>query len=290
MSGTSSASPEDLQVFVKSAGTPRTGWIRASPPPRGPSTRSTTHLATRGSDRRAARRGSGRPRPWWRMTALTKGGSPVSARRSSPPTPTRCPTRRSRPRCRRRGSARPRPSQLTVDEPVYQGAVMYSGWTDDPVSTGTGHFLEREEDLAMPDALAVLRWTRTYSSRFVADQCNGRGWHSWADVRLDVQPAIVTYHGPDGQVSAFARADDRLGPPSGHGSRASGRRRGVRAGMAVDRTVPWHALDVRRRRSPAEDRGSLRRGDHHRARRRSPGGARSRRRPEARRGCGRTAW
>ena len=100
------------------------------------------------------------------------------------------------------------PGQLTVDEPVYQGAVMYSGWTDDPVSTGTGHFLERDQDLAMPDALAVLGWTRTYSSRFVADQCNGRGWHTWADVRLDVQAAIVTYHGPDGQVSPFARAGD----------------------------------------------------------------------------------
>ncbi|MBO0731445.1 MAG: hypothetical protein J2P57_19465, partial [Acidimicrobiaceae bacterium] len=71
---------------------------------------------------------------------------------------------------RRAGINPASPTAMTVDEPVYQGATMYSGWSDDPVSTGAGHFLEVEDDLAMPAALRVLRWTRTYSSRFVRDE------------------------------------------------------------------------------------------------------------------------
>ncbi|MBO0728583.1 MAG: RHS repeat protein, partial [Acidimicrobiaceae bacterium] len=32
-----------------------------------------------------------------------------------------------------------------------------------------------------------------------------RGWYGWAGTRLDVSDASVVYHGPDGQVAAFAR-------------------------------------------------------------------------------------
>jgi hypothetical protein len=102
------------------------------------------------------------------------------------------------------------PTQLTVNEPVYQGATMYSGWTDDPVSTGAGHFLEVEEDLPMPEALRVLAWTRTYSSRFVREAGMGRGWYSWAGTRLEVGDDQVVYYGPDGQVAPFARTPSGL--------------------------------------------------------------------------------
>lgn len=95
------------------------------------------------------------------------------------------------------------PSALTADEPVYQGATMYSGWSDDPVSTGAGHFLEVDEDLVMAPALAALAWTRTYSSRFLRDGACGRGWYSWADVRLEIGESEVLYHGPDGQIASF---------------------------------------------------------------------------------------
>ncbi len=57
------------------------------------------------------------------------------------------------------------PPAMTVDEPVYHPATMYSGWSDDPVSTAAGAFWHTEEDLAMPPALSVLAWPRTYDSR-----------------------------------------------------------------------------------------------------------------------------
>ncbi|MCU4184689.1 DUF6531 domain-containing protein [Acidiferrimicrobium sp. IK] len=97
------------------------------------------------------------------------------------------------------------PKALTADEPVYQGTTMYSGWRDDPVSTGAGHFLEIEDDIPMPATLGPLRWLRVYSSRFVSDTGAGRGWHTWAGCRLEPTASEVTYHGPDGQSAAFTR-------------------------------------------------------------------------------------
>ena len=102
------------------------------------------------------------------------------------------------------------PGHLTVDEPAYRGAVMYSGWSDDPVATGSGNFYEADDDLLMPPALAVLAWRRCYSSRGARPGANGRGWHTWADTRLELAQEAVVYHGPDGQVAPFARDGGRL--------------------------------------------------------------------------------
>ena len=102
------------------------------------------------------------------------------------------------------------PGHLSVDEPVYRGAVMYSGWSDDPVATGSGNLYQAEDDLLMPPALAVLSWRRCYSSRGARPGANGRGWHTWADTRLELARESVVYHGPDGQVAPFARDGERL--------------------------------------------------------------------------------
>ena len=100
------------------------------------------------------------------------------------------------------------PGQLTVDEPVYKGTTMYSGWTDDPVSTAAGNFYEPESDLAVPEGVAALAWPRSYNSRHASGGANGRGWSGWADTRLDPAGPVVVYHGPDGQEAPFARTDD----------------------------------------------------------------------------------
>lgn len=97
------------------------------------------------------------------------------------------------------------PAKLTADEPVYNGVTFYSGWSDDPVSTGMGHFLEEEADLAMPTVVRTLRWPRIYSSRFVAKQATGRGWYTWADVRLEADSDAMTLYSLDGQVVVFVR-------------------------------------------------------------------------------------
>jgi RHS repeat-associated protein len=95
-------------------------------------------------------------------------------------------------------------SPVTVDDPVAAGIPQTSGFVADPVCTATGHFLEAEDDFTWPARLAMLRWTRTYSSRFVAGGPFGRGWASWATVMLVPDgDGSVGYQGPDGQLAVF---------------------------------------------------------------------------------------
>jgi len=96
-------------------------------------------------------------------------------------------------------------SAVTVDEPVAAGTPQTSGFVADPVCTATGHFLEVEDDFTFPERLDVLRWRRTYSSRFVAGGPFGRGWASWASTALVPEDdGTVGYQGPDGQLVVFA--------------------------------------------------------------------------------------
>ncbi len=93
---------------------------------------------------------------------------------------------------------------VTVDIPVAAGTPRTSGWVNDPVCTATGHFMEAEDDFTWPDRLALLRWRRTYSSRFVSGGPFGRGWASWASVALlEGDDGSVGYQGPDGQLAVF---------------------------------------------------------------------------------------
>jgi RHS repeat-associated protein len=115
-------------------------------------------------------------------------------------------------------------SPVTVDAPIAAGIPRTSGFVADPVCTATGHFLEAEEDLTWPDRLAVLRWRRTYSSRFVAAGPFGRGWASWASVALLPQDdGTVAYHGPDGQMAVY--------PPAAGPGAAPARVAGVAAAL-----------------------------------------------------------
>jgi RHS repeat-associated protein len=104
---------------------------------------------------------------------------------------------------------------VTVDAPIAAGTPATSGFVADPVCTATGHFLEVEEDLTWPDRLGLLRWRRTYSSRFVVAGPFGRGWASWASVALVVDPddGAVGYQGPDGQMAVFTPSLAAADPP-----------------------------------------------------------------------------
>jgi RHS repeat-associated protein len=111
---------------------------------------------------------------------------------------------------------------VTVDVPIAAGTPETSGFVADPVCTATGHFLEVEDDFTWPDRLDVLRWRRTYSSRFVAGGPFGRGWASWATVGLvvDADDGAVGYQGPDGQLAVFVPSL-AVDEPGGYG-RVSG--------------------------------------------------------------------
>jgi len=98
---------------------------------------------------------------------------------------------------------------VTVDSPLAAGTPRTSGFVNDPVCTATGHFLEVEDDFTWPDRLALLRWSRTYSSRFVAGGPFGRGWASWASTALVPEAGgTVGYQGPDGQMALFPPSPD----------------------------------------------------------------------------------
>ena len=99
------------------------------------------------------------------------------------------------------------PAPLTVP-PATTGAIPRdSGFVDDPVCTATGHFLELEDDFVVPPRLAVLAWSRSYSSRLTEEGPFGRGWWTWTQARLVAGAGgDLDYVGPDGRQVSFAPA------------------------------------------------------------------------------------
>ena len=94
---------------------------------------------------------------------------------------------------------------VTFDEPVAYGKAPTTGYTDDPVNTASGNFLEIEGDLICGGLAAGLSFERTYNSRSDRVGAFGRGWSSWATARLVPGPDGAAYIGPDGQEALFPR-------------------------------------------------------------------------------------
>ena len=107
-------------------------------------------------------------------------------------------------------------SDLTVDDPIMAGAPPTSGYAADPVCTATGHFVEREVDLVVPSHVAITGWVRTYSSRWLEPGPFGRGWASWASVRLEAVDGGAVVVLPDGRRARF------VGDGSGRPVRVTG--------------------------------------------------------------------
>ncbi len=106
---------------------------------------------------------------------------------------------------------------LTIDSPVLSGLPINSGFTDDPICTATGHFVESEFDFVMPTGLQPLQWPRVYNSRFIIAGAFGRGWSSWADTTLRRQGRTLRFRGPDGQVAVWILDGDQVVPMAGLG-------------------------------------------------------------------------
>ena len=100
---------------------------------------------------------------------------------------------------------------VTFDKPVAYGSPPTTGYTDDPVNTATGNFVEVESDLVCGGLAAGLSFDRTYNSRSDRIGPFGRGWSSWASVRLVPGPEGASYVGPDGQEAVFPRMGDGYG-------------------------------------------------------------------------------
>jgi RHS repeat-associated protein len=100
---------------------------------------------------------------------------------------------------------------VTFDKPVAYGSPPSTGYTDDPINTATGNFVEIEHDLVCGGLVDGLSFDRTYNSRSDRVGAFGRGWASWATTRLVPRPAGVEYAGPDGQEALFPRMGDGYG-------------------------------------------------------------------------------
>src|SRR5690349_16340723 len=100
---------------------------------------------------------------------------------------------------------------VTFDDPVAYGMPPTTGYTNDPVNTASGNFVEVEDDLPFGGLLEGLRFLRTYNSRNERVGAFGPGWSSWADARLHPRPEGAEYFGPDGQRALFPRMGEGYG-------------------------------------------------------------------------------
>jgi YD repeat-containing protein len=100
---------------------------------------------------------------------------------------------------------------ITFDDPVAYGFPPTSGYTNDPVNTASGNFVEEETDLPFTGLLSGLRFGRVYNSRSDRVGAFGPGWSSWADARLRFVAEGVEYIGPDGQRALFPRMGEGYG-------------------------------------------------------------------------------
>lgn len=100
------------------------------------------------------------------------------------------------------------PAPLVPIDPPTAGVIPQdSGFVDDPVCTATGHFLEDEVDLTMPERLAALAWPRRYSSRQLDTGGHGPGWWTWAEASCRIDGDLVHLVCPDGRHITFPVPD-----------------------------------------------------------------------------------
>src|SRR3954451_3200589 len=94
---------------------------------------------------------------------------------------------------------------VTFDDPVAYGMPPTTGYTNDPVNTASGNFVEVEDDLLFTGLTTGLGFARTYNSRSEHTGAFGPGWSSWAEARLHPRPEGAEFAGPDGRRALFPR-------------------------------------------------------------------------------------
>ncbi|MFC7623801.1 DUF6531 domain-containing protein [Microlunatus sp. GCM10028923] len=97
---------------------------------------------------------------------------------------------------------------LTIDPPQAYGHPPTTGYSDDPVNTATGNFVETELDLGFAGAAASLAFTRTYNAIDGAVGPFGPGWSSIVDQRLELADDGARLVLPDGRQVLFPRQGD----------------------------------------------------------------------------------
>nr|WP_254456358.1 DUF6531 domain-containing protein [Paeniglutamicibacter quisquiliarum] len=94
---------------------------------------------------------------------------------------------------------------LTITPAQAYGGPPTTGYSNDPVNTSTGNFLEPEVDLGFAGAAANLAATRMYNSLSEATGVFGPGWASIFEVRLELDDEGASLVLPDGREVRFPR-------------------------------------------------------------------------------------
>lgn len=94
---------------------------------------------------------------------------------------------------------------LEIEPPQAFGAPPTTGYSDDPVNTATGNFLEPEADLTFPGAASSLRLTRMYNAMDDATGAFGPGWSSWTEAGLVFDDDAAWWVLADGRRVLFPR-------------------------------------------------------------------------------------
>ncbi len=96
-------------------------------------------------------------------------------------------------------------TDIQVDPPTAFGSPPTTGYSDDPVNTATGNFIENEVDLSFTGGCTGLVFPRSYSSLNPAVGAFGPGWSSWTDCELVCTDESARLRLPDGRVVVFPR-------------------------------------------------------------------------------------
>ncbi|WP_344705271.1 DUF6531 domain-containing protein, partial [Klugiella xanthotipulae] len=100
---------------------------------------------------------------------------------------------------------------FTIEPFSAVGTPPTNGYSDDPVNTATGNFLEPEVDLPFMGAAASLQFTRMYNSLDPRLGVFGVGWASLLDTRLDLDDEGAGFVMSDGRQIRFPRLGDGWG-------------------------------------------------------------------------------
>ncbi len=94
---------------------------------------------------------------------------------------------------------------ITVDPPTAYGSPPTTGYSNDPINTATGNFIENECDLAFTGPASELGLTRTYNSLNDRIGAFGLGWSSWTEAGLTITDEAARLRLSDGREIVFPR-------------------------------------------------------------------------------------
>ena len=95
--------------------------------------------------------------------------------------------------------------QLEIPPVQAVGNPPTSGFSNDPVNTATGNFVENEEDLRFEGGTALLGWVRSYSSLSRRAGGHGPGWASLDGCGLRFEAEGAAWTLADGREVVFPR-------------------------------------------------------------------------------------